>query len=54
MKNAPNKRELRYFERVTSETGKVTVELGGSLARKNTKQRQFLEFVAQGTRPNQL
>jgi AAA15 family ATPase/GTPase len=50
----PNKRELRYFERVTSETGKVTVELGGSLARQNTKQRQFLEFVAQGTRPNQL
>jgi AAA15 family ATPase/GTPase len=50
----PNKRELRYFERITSETGKVTVELGGSLARKNTKQKQFLEFVAQGTRPNQL
>jgi len=50
----PNKRELRYFERVTSEAGKVTVELGGSLARQNSKQRQFLEFVAQGTRPNQL
>jgi AAA15 family ATPase/GTPase len=50
----PKKREVRYFERVTSEAGKVTVEIGGSLARKNSKQRQFLEFVAQGTRPNQL
>lgn len=50
----PKKREVRYFERVTSEAGKVTVELGGSLARKNSKQRQFLEFVAQGTRSNQL
>ena len=50
----PKKREVRYFERVTSEAGKVTVEVGGSLARKNSKPRQFLEFVAQGTRPNQL
>ncbi len=50
----PKKREVRYFERVTSEAGKVTIELGGSLARKNSKQKQFLEFVAQGTRPNQL
>jgi AAA15 family ATPase/GTPase len=50
----PKTKELRYFERVTSETGKITIELGGSLARQNSKQRQFLEFVAQGTRPNQL
>jgi len=50
----PKIKEVRYFERVTSETGKVTIELGASLARKNSKQRQFLEFVAQGTRPNQL
>ncbi|RKZ53199.1 MAG: hypothetical protein DRR16_03890 [Candidatus Parabeggiatoa sp. nov. 3] len=50
----PKIKELRYFERITSETGKVTIELGGSLARKNSKQRQFIEFVAQGTRPNQL
>ena len=47
----PKKRQVRYFERVTSETGKVTIEIGGSLARQNSKQRQFLEFVAQGTRP---
>ena len=50
----PKIKEVRYFERITSENGKVTIELGGSLARKNSKQRQFLEFVAQGTRPNQL
>lgn len=50
----PKIKEVRYFERVTSEADKVTVEVGGSLARKNSKQRQFLEFVAQGTRPNQL
>lgn len=50
----PKKRELRYFERITSEAGKVTIEFGGSLARQNSKNRQFLEFVAQGTRPNQL
>jgi uncharacterized protein len=50
----PKIREMRYFERVTSEIGKVTIEFGHSLARKNSKQRQFMEFVAQGTRPNQL
>ncbi|MCK5716691.1 MAG: ATP-binding protein [Thiomargarita sp.] len=48
------KREMRYFERVTSEKGDVTIEIGGTLARKNSKDKQFLEFVAQGTRPNQL
>ncbi|MEK8021889.1 MAG: ATP/GTP-binding protein [Candidatus Parabeggiatoa sp.] len=50
----PKIKEVRYFERITSENGKVTIELGGSLARRNSKQRQFLEFVAEGTRPNQL
>jgi hypothetical protein len=50
----PKIREVRYFERVTSEMGQVTIEFGHSLARNNSKQRQFLEFVAQGTRPNQL
>ncbi|MEN8216663.1 MAG: AAA family ATPase [Pseudomonadota bacterium] len=50
----PKIKEVRYFERITSETGKVVIELGGSLARKNSQQRQFIEFVAQGTRPNQL
>ncbi|EXJ15724.1 AAA family ATPase [Imhoffiella purpurea] len=47
-------RESRYFERVTTEDGKVTVEIGPKLAGGDRKQRQFLEFVAQGTRPNQL
>lgn len=47
-------RESRYFERLTSEDGKVTVEIGPKLAGGDRKQRQFLAFVAQGTRPNQL
>lgn len=49
----PGKREVRYFERTTSEDGKVTVEFGPSFAGKG-KKRGFLEFVAAGTRPNQL
>jgi len=47
-------RESRYFERVTDADGKVTVEMGPKLSGADKKQRQFLEFVAQGTRPNQL
>lgn len=47
-------RESRYFERVTDADGKVTVEIGPKLAENDKKRRQFLEFVAQGTRPNQL
>jgi hypothetical protein len=50
----PKTKEVRYFERITSETGKVQVEFGASLIAKNAKKKQFLEFVAQGTRPNQL
>ncbi len=50
----PKRREVRFFER-TTESQKVSVEIGAGLASKNeTKQRDFLGFVAQGTRPNQL
>lgn len=48
------KRERKYFERVTDTKGRVTVEPGFALAGRTRKQQQFLEFVAQGTRPNQL
>ncbi len=44
--------EIRLFERVTSE-GKAHVEIGDHLA-KTGKEKQRLEFVAEGTRPNQL
>ncbi|QVL47883.1 MAG: ATP/GTP-binding protein [Thiocapsa sp.] len=47
-------REARYFERVTDADNKVTVEMGPKFAGSDKKRRQFLEFVAQGTRPNQL
>jgi len=50
----PKGREIRYFERTTDTTGRVTVEMGASMAGRSIKQQQFLEFVAQGTRPNQL
>jgi AAA15 family ATPase/GTPase len=50
----PSARELRYFERLTDAQGRVRVEFGPELVGRSTRQRQFMEFVAQGTRPNQL
>jgi uncharacterized protein len=45
----PEKKELLYFER-----SKSTFSFGISLTGKTSKRKQFIEFVAQGTRPNQL
>ncbi len=50
----PGKKEVTYFERVTSETGEVTVEFGGAFIRQAEQRKAFFEFVALGTRPNQL
>lgn len=50
----PHKHEVKYFERTTSQDGKVTFEVGPALSGRSSKQKQFLDFVAQGTRPNQL
>ena len=50
----PNKHEVKFFERTTSEDGKVEVEVGPAFSGRSSKQKQFLNFVAQGTRPNQL
>jgi uncharacterized protein len=47
-------KEVMFFERSTSEARKTTVEFGPKLTGKGTKRKQFLEFVAEGTRPNQL
>lgn len=47
------KREVMYFERTTSTTRETTVEYGARLKDKNTNQ-QRLEFIAEGTRHNQL
>ncbi len=47
-------KEVRYFERVTDFEGKVRVETGPALTGRTNKQKDFLELVALGTRPNQL
>jgi uncharacterized protein len=48
------KKEIMYFERITSATKKTTVEQGAILKGRSEKRGQFLDFIAQGTRPNQL
>ncbi|MEG4497048.1 ATP/GTP-binding protein [Microcoleus sp. F10-C6] len=48
------KREVMYFERVTSSKKETTVEYGLKLKGRSKKHQQFLDFIAQGTRPNQL
>ena len=45
-------KESRVFERVTNDS-EVVVEAGACLAR-NKEEKQFVRFVAKGTRPNQL
>ena len=50
----PKTHEVTYFERTTDSAGKVEVEAYPALTGQSAKNKQFLEFVAQGTRPNQL
>ncbi len=50
----PKTHEVTYFERTTDTQGKVEVEAYPALTGQSAKNKQFLEFVAQGTRPNQL
>ncbi len=49
-----NVKEVPLFERLTTEDGKIKVEIGPSLAKKKSKKKQFVEFIAEGTRPNNL
>ena len=51
---AGKKRELPLFERNTSEKKETKVEYGAILKGRSKKQEQFLDFIARGTRPNQL
>jgi uncharacterized protein len=51
---AGKKKEVMYFERVTSSDKKTTVDYGVPLTGRSSKRKQFLEFIAEGTRPNQL
>ncbi|MEM9215961.1 MAG: ATP/GTP-binding protein [Cyanobacteria bacterium P01_F01_bin.150] len=49
------KMEVLFFERSTAKNGAVKVEYGASLrGRKNGSRESFLNFIAKGTRPNQL
>ncbi|MEG4577502.1 ATP/GTP-binding protein [Microcoleus sp. N3A4] len=48
------KQEVMYFERVTSSKKETTVEYGLKLKDRSKKRQQFLDFIAEGTRPNQL
>jgi AAA15 family ATPase/GTPase len=48
------KEEIVYFERVTSEAKETEIEFGSFLKGTNNEHEQFLGFLAQGTRPNQL
>jgi AAA15 family ATPase/GTPase len=50
----PKTQEVLLFQRATSESGQVEVEFGPSFTERTAKHKQFLEFVAEGTRPNQL
>lgn len=48
------KQEVTYFERNTSSAKETLVEFGPALKGRSEKRKQFLDFVAAGTRPNQL
>ncbi|MEG3898980.1 MULTISPECIES: ATP/GTP-binding protein [unclassified Microcoleus] len=48
------KQEVMYFERITSSKKETTVEYGAKLKGRSKKRQQFLDFIAEGTRPNQL
>jgi uncharacterized protein len=50
----PNKQEVLYFERITSAQKGTEVKFGAALVGRGKKKEKFLDFVAQGTRPNQL
>ena len=49
-----NVKEVPLFERLTTKNGKIKVEIGPSLAKKKSKKKQFISFIAEGTRPNNL
>ncbi len=50
----PKSREVLLFQRALEPDGKNEFEFGAALTGRAKKRAQFLEFVAEGTRPNQL
>lgn len=49
-----NKRESLFFKRLTTDKGEASIKIGASFAKENSDESQFLQFVAKGTRHNQL
>lgn len=54
LRTITNSTENLLFSRETSSQGEAKVVFGSFFSRLSEKDRQFLEFIAQGTRPNQL
>lgn len=50
----PKSHEVSYFQRYILPSGTEYFEASPALAGRTKKRKQFLDFVAQGTRPNQL
>ena len=50
----PNNAEIRLFERVTDDHLKTEITIGGSLAKKGSQDRAFIELIKRGVRENQL
>ena len=50
----PDGEEVRYFERVTDNKGNTHIEFGGILNNLESEDNKFIEYVARGTRDNQL
>jgi len=50
----PKTKEVLYFQRYILPDGANHVEFGSAITGRMKRQQQFLEFVSQGTRPNQL
>lgn len=48
------KKEVMYFERETSKNKQTSMEFGTPLKGRSEKRQQFLDFIAEGTRSNQL
>jgi len=49
-----SRRNLKCYERTTNEKDKAMVEFGSSFVKERSDRWQFLKFVGEGTRPNQL
>lgn len=54
LQTTTNTSETLLYSRKTSATGEVDIKFGSFFSKLPEKDRQFLSFIAQGTRPNQL